>query len=369
MSGSWRSSRRGAARRACPARTCVLSPAIPCSPGRSRPARAAALVSAVLVSTDDEEIARRGPPVRRRRPVPAAGRAGPRRHTGPARLRARAALARAGARAGSPSSWCSCDRPRRFRPVGMVDEAVSLLRAHPGADSVRAVTAPSQTPFKMWRLRGPAALARSSAPSRRSSSTRRASACRPSTGRPGTSTSSRPRDDPRDSGSMTGRRIVPLVVDPRYAVDIDTLEQLELAEWLLARDTVTLVRPEASAEGRVTSLSARAPGVPRPRVRHREGSPAEVGGRDVRPPPGTALGPHAGVRSTSSASAAASSARRLPGLDASPTGSRRPGSSGTSPSYPASSGSCARCSAPRPAFSSTRTSTSASPPSTGTATA
>ena len=44
---------------------------------------------------------------------------------------------------------------------------------------------------------------------------------------------------------MSGRRIVPYVVDSRYAVDIDTLDQLELAEWLLARDTVTLVRPEA----------------------------------------------------------------------------------------------------------------------------
>ena len=50
----------------------------------------------------------------------------------------------------------------------------------------------------------------------------------------------------REKRSMTGRRIVPYVVDPRYAVDIDTLEQLEFAEWLLARDTVTLVRPEAS---------------------------------------------------------------------------------------------------------------------------
>ena len=36
---------------------------------------------------------------------------------------------------------------------------------------------------------------------------------------------------------------MPLFVDPRYAVDIDTLEQLELAEWLLAKDAVTLVRP------------------------------------------------------------------------------------------------------------------------------
>jgi hypothetical protein len=45
---------------------------------------------------------------------------------------------------------------------------------------------------------------------------------------------------------MSGKRIVPLFVDPRYAVDIDTLEQLELAEWLLAKDAVTLVRPEAN---------------------------------------------------------------------------------------------------------------------------
>jgi hypothetical protein len=46
-----------------------------------------------------------------------------------------------------------------------------------------------------------------------------------------------------DQASMTGRRIEPFVVEPRYAVDIDTLDQLELAEWLLARDTLEVVRP------------------------------------------------------------------------------------------------------------------------------
>jgi hypothetical protein len=45
--------------------------------------------------------------------------------------------------------------------------------------------------------------------------------------------------------SMSGRRIAPFFMDPGYAVEIDTLEQLELAEWLLARDAVTLVRREA----------------------------------------------------------------------------------------------------------------------------
>jgi N-acylneuraminate cytidylyltransferase len=126
----------------------------------------------------------------------------------------------------------------------MVDEAVSLLRAHPGADSVRTVTAPAQTPFKMWRREGPllAPLLGSlgeelfNAPRQRLPpvfwQTGHVDVTRPAT--------------IREKRSMTGRRIVPYVVDPRYAVDIDTLEQLELAEWLLARDTVTLVRPDAS---------------------------------------------------------------------------------------------------------------------------
>ena len=131
-----------------------------------------------------------------------------------------------------------------FRPAGLVDEAVALLRANPGADSLRAVTSPSQTPFKMWRVEGPLL-----SPLLGSFEEELFNAPRQSlppvcwqTGhvdviRPATILEKR---------SMTGRRIVPLVVDRRYALDIDTLEQLELAEWLLARDSMTLSRPEAA---------------------------------------------------------------------------------------------------------------------------
>jgi N-acylneuraminate cytidylyltransferase len=131
-----------------------------------------------------------------------------------------------------------------FRPLGMVDQTVSLLRARPGADSVRTVTHPAQTPFKMWRHDGGllAPLLGSfeeelfNAPRQRLPpvfwQTGHVDVTRPAT--------------ILEKRTMTGRRIVPYVVDPRYAVDIDTLEQLELAEWLLARDTVTLTRPEAS---------------------------------------------------------------------------------------------------------------------------
>jgi hypothetical protein len=51
------------------------------------------------------------------------------------------------------------------------------------------------------------------------------------------------RDTLLELGSMTGSRIAPFVVEPRYAVDIDSAEQLALAEWLLERDGSGLVRP------------------------------------------------------------------------------------------------------------------------------
>lgn len=37
------------------------------------------------------------------------------------------------------------------RRPGLVDEAVERLAAHPGADSLRSVSPPRDTPYKMWR--------------------------------------------------------------------------------------------------------------------------------------------------------------------------------------------------------------------------
>lgn len=41
------------------------------------------------------------------------------------------------------------------RSVARVDEAVRLMAAHPEADSLRSVSWPVQTPYKMWRNAGP----------------------------------------------------------------------------------------------------------------------------------------------------------------------------------------------------------------------
>jgi CMP-N-acetylneuraminic acid synthetase len=204
--------------------------------------RAAAQVSVVMVSTDDEEIAevarQFGAEVPFLRPAELAHDDTP---DLPVFEHALRWLERE--RNLVPELVVQLRPTSPFRPAGLVDEAVALLRAHPGADSLRAVTSPSQTPFKMWRVEGPllSPLLGSFEEERFNAPRQHLPPVYWQTGhvdviRPATILEKR---------SMTGRRIVPFVVDPRYALDIDTLEQLELAEWLLARDTVTLVRPEA----------------------------------------------------------------------------------------------------------------------------
>ena len=128
-----------------------------------------------------------------------------------------------------------------LRPPGMVDEAIERLRGRPDADSLRAVTAPSQSPYKMWRIAGaflepllggwdaePWNAPRQKLPAV-FWQTGHIDVTRPAT--------------IFDGRSMSGRLILPFVVDPRYAVDIDSLEQLELAERLLASNAVATEPP------------------------------------------------------------------------------------------------------------------------------
>jgi N-acylneuraminate cytidylyltransferase len=137
-----------------------------------------------------------------------------------------------------------------LRPPGCVDEAIALLEAHPEADSVRAVTAAGQNPYKMWRIEGAylrplldeGIVEAYNMPRQRLPSTywqtghldvvRRATLLK---------------------GSMSGRRILPYVLDPRYALDIDTPEQWTFAEWVLAGGRVPASRPHEPASARSPS--------------------------------------------------------------------------------------------------------------------
>lgn len=160
-----------------------------------------------------------------------------------------------------------------LRPPGLVDRAVATLAADPDASAARTVTPPTQDPHKMWRIREgrltpllePESVARELPdihPERR----------------PGPAAGGAPEDEeavrldpdepfnlPRqalpesywqtgqvdatrrrtvlEEGSMTGPRLLPVEVEPRLAVDVDRLEDLERARWLLSAYEGPLVRP------------------------------------------------------------------------------------------------------------------------------
>ena len=130
------------------------------------------------------------------------------------------------------------------RPRGFVDQAVRLLQKNPEVQCVRSVVSPGQNPFKMWQID-------------------------PQSGRmlplltiPGIS---EPYNTPRQllpavylqtghvnairpaailQGSMTGTAILPLMIDARYEVDMDTLADWERGEWVVATKTLDMVWPE-----------------------------------------------------------------------------------------------------------------------------
>jgi N-acylneuraminate cytidylyltransferase len=129
-----------------------------------------------------------------------------------------------------------------LRPPGLVDEGIQLLRNYSGADSLRAVTPPSQNPYKMWRIEG-----RYLKPLLGELSSELFNAPRqmlpPTFWQTGHLDVVRA-DTLLRQGSMTGGQILPIVMDASYAIDIDTEQQLDLAEWLLARGALDCVRPE-----------------------------------------------------------------------------------------------------------------------------
>src|SRR5512143_1853491 len=121
-----------------------------------------------------------------------------------------------------------------LRPRDCVDRAVSTLLAHPDADSVRGVVPAGQNPHKMWRLEGPDA---------------------PMTSLLQIDGVGEPYNAPRQAlppiywqtghvaairvetilgkASMSGDKIYPLIIDPRYTIDIDNL-----ADWSRYEATV-----------------------------------------------------------------------------------------------------------------------------------
>ena len=130
------------------------------------------------------------------------------------------------------------------RPPGCVDSAVRLLLEHPQADCVRGVVEPGQNPHKMWRIDAQTGY------------------MLPLLTIPGIA---EPYNTPRQllppvylqtghvnavrpavilGGSMTGRAILPFVLDAHFEVDLDTLADWERGEWLVGKGELKMIRPK-----------------------------------------------------------------------------------------------------------------------------
>jgi CMP-N-acetylneuraminic acid synthetase len=115
-----------------------------------------------------------------------------------------------------------------LRPPGLVDEGVRTLAADPEADSLRAVTTPANNPFKMWRIEDGVLvpLVDSGIPEQYNQPRQ---ALPPAWWQTGTLDVMRPATI-LELRSMTGRRILPMVIDTELAVDIDDPVSLAVAE-------------------------------------------------------------------------------------------------------------------------------------------
>ncbi len=132
-----------------------------------------------------------------------------------------------------------------IRPRDCVDGAIKILLAHPDADCVRGVVHAGQNPHKMWRLPGG-----ENAPMKNLLDVEGIV---------------EPYNSPRQilppiywqtghidairtqtifNGSMSGGKIYPLVIDPRYSVDLDNLYEWAKYEWLTTFGGLDFISPD-----------------------------------------------------------------------------------------------------------------------------
>ncbi|MCL4257079.1 MAG: acylneuraminate cytidylyltransferase [Anaerolineales bacterium] len=130
-----------------------------------------------------------------------------------------------------------------LRPRGLVDEAVQLLLTNRKADSVRGVVPSGQNPHKMWRVDADGVMQ----PLLKVKGIEEPYNA-PRQKLPATYWQTGHIDAIRSSvilkkHSMSGDMILPVMIDPRYTVDIDTMNDWQRGEWLATSGELDAVWP------------------------------------------------------------------------------------------------------------------------------
>lgn len=130
------------------------------------------------------------------------------------------------------------------RPRHCVDDAVRLLLDHPDADCVRGLVPAGQNPHKMWRLEAQSGrmVPLLDVPGIPEPYNAPRQALPPIYWQTGHIDAIRSKTI-LEKGSMTGPVIFPLIIDPRYTVDLDTPNDWAKAEWLISFGGLEVVSP------------------------------------------------------------------------------------------------------------------------------
>jgi len=128
------------------------------------------------------------------------------------------------------------------RPPDCVDRGISILLDHPNADSVRAVIPSGQNPYKMWRIMDNGVMTPLLEGGIREAYNKPRQELPPTYWQTGHLDVFR-KDLIFEEHSMSGEQILPLVIDPKYTVDIDNALDWDRAVWNLIHGDLEVVRP------------------------------------------------------------------------------------------------------------------------------
>jgi YrbI family 3-deoxy-D-manno-octulosonate 8-phosphate phosphatase len=130
-----------------------------------------------------------------------------------------------------------------LRPRDCVDRAVQMLLDHTDADSVRGVIPSGQNPYKMWKVdawgRMTPLLSLEDVAEAFNAPRQQLPQTYWQTGHIDAIRSS----TILQKHSLSGDVILPLFLDPRYAIDIDTVRDWQRAEWIISQADLPIVLP------------------------------------------------------------------------------------------------------------------------------
>ncbi len=131
-----------------------------------------------------------------------------------------------------------------IRPRGLVDDAIKILQGHADADSVRGVVLAGQNPHKMWRITGENGPMKNllDVPGIPEPYNAPRQILPPIYWQTGHIDAIRTKTITK-GGSMSGGVIYPVVIDARYTVDIDNLQDWARYEHLVSTGELDMVTP------------------------------------------------------------------------------------------------------------------------------